>query len=112
MKAAAVWCAGVVSVVTALSGCTDLSGQVDDFGHNGYDKRSCSDFKLLAMDAEHGAVDDKVGADRAQELVRSSAKSSDPAIRDAILAYSVAYQAGDEQAAEQASEVLMKICRF
>lgn len=112
MRAATVWCAGAVTVAMALGGCTDLSGQIDDYGHNGYDKRTCTDFKTLAMDVEHETIDQDAGSARARELVAGSSQASDKAIRYGAVAYASAYLAGDEQAVEAAADALMEVCRF
>lgn len=112
MRTAAVWGTGAAIVAIALGGCADLSGEVDDAGHNGYDKRTCTDFRHLAMDAEHDVISRDVGMTRAQKLLDGTAKASDRAIRDGVLTYVQAYAAGDTAAAEAASEAMLKICQF
>lgn len=112
MRAAAAWSAGVVIIALALSGCTDLSGEVDNAGHNGYDKQTCTDFRHLAMDAEHKVITRDVGLARAQQLLDGTAKASDQAIRDGVVTYVQAYAAEDSEAAEAASAAMLRLCQF
>lgn len=112
MMRATAWGAGAALVALLLGGCADLSGEVDDAGHNGYDKQTCTDFKSFAMDAEHQVITGDVAMSRARTLLAGTAKNSDQAIRDGVATYLQAWTSGDTDAAERASTALLKVCQF
>lgn len=112
MRAAVAWSAGAVIIALALSGCTDLSGEVDSAGHNGYDKRTCTDFRHLAMDAEHKVITRDVGLVRAQQLLDGFGRTSNQEIRDGVVTYVQAYAAGDAEAAHAAAAAMLRLCQF
>lgn len=112
MRMAVTWGIGAALVAILAVGCTDLSGEIDDAGHNGYDKQTCTEFKALAMDAEHNMVSRPVALSRAQRLLEGTVHNSDQAIRDGVITYVQAFTAADPAASEAASTALLRICQF
>lgn len=109
---ATVWGVTAVFAAMAVSGCADLSGAVDDLGHNGYDKQTCADFKNLAMDVQYAAVPRAAGLERARALVQESAKASDLVIRQGVQDYAAAYANNDKNRQTTVTTSLMRVCRF
>ena len=105
---------GVVALLTclALAGCADNTGAIDDMGHNGFDKMTCTDFKALAMDVQYGTVTAAALRDRVQQLSDEAGKAADPAVRRATATYTATLLAGNRKASTTAAAAFAKICMF
>jgi len=101
-----------VTLVLLLAGCADNTGAIDNEGHNGYDRMTCNDLKVLAMDVQYGALAPADRPDRVQQLRDEASKAADPVVRQSASTYLDALISGNRNQIATTITAFTKICRF
>jgi len=102
----------VLALVSALAGCADPTGQIDEDGHNGYDEMTCEKAKALALDIRYGTVDAASAGQRVDDITQEAAKAGHPEVRDAAMALVAGWRARDRAKISTASQALVKACEM
>lgn len=106
-KALAVLLLGIV-----LAGCTDNTGAIDQEGHNGFDRMTCTDFASLAKDVKFHAVTVAQARDEAEAVGKTSQHGGDPTVRQAGNHLVSAYKANNPQGIVTALAEFQKACEW
>ena len=95
-----------------LAGCTDNPGAIDQEGHNGFDRMTCTDFASLAKDVKYHAVDFTQAKGEADRVAANSQHGGDPDVRKAGSTLVKAYRTDNTQAITAALAQFQKACQW
>jgi len=99
-------------LVVTLTACTDNTGAIDQAGHNGFDRMTCTGFATMDNEVTHGAMSNDQARAQAEQLAATARTSGDPLVRQAGADLAAAYRTADAKAVAKARAEFKAACAW